>query len=178
MPNTIFNIPLLSYLLRLLSLLLLKALGWQVEGKLPAERKFVLIAAPHTSNWDAFYMIMVSFVFRVNLYWMGKHTLFKSPFGFLTRFVGGIPIDRSTSSGMVEQSVQVLKDSSTMVLAIPPEGTRKKVPYWKTGFYQIAHQANPGQRHRPAYSALRHRRSRRRRKFYFLWPAGYEFPGR
>ncbi len=138
MPNTIFNIPLLSHLLRFLSLIVLKALGWRVEGKLPAAGKFVLIAAPHTSNWDGFYMIMVAFVFRVNLYWMGKHTLFKSPFGSLTRFVGGIPINRSTASGMVEQSIRVLKDSSDVVLAIPPEGTRKKVPYWKTGFYHIA----------------------------------------
>ena len=138
MPNTIFNIPLLSHLLRFLSLIVIKALGWRVEGKLPAAGKFVLIAAPHTSNWDGFYMIMVAFVFRVNLYWMGKHTLFKSPFGSLTRFVGGIPINRSTASGMVEQSIRVLKDSSDVVLAIPPEGTRKKVPYWKTGFYHIA----------------------------------------
>ncbi len=138
MQNTIFNIPLLSHLLRLISLLLLKVLGWRLEGKLPAAKKFVLIAAPHTSNWDAFYMIMVAFVFRINLYWMGKHTLFKSPFGFLTRFLGGIPINRSASFGMVEQSVQIIKDSSDVVLAIPPEGTRKKVPYWKSGFYHIA----------------------------------------
>ena len=138
MQNTIFNTPLLSHLLRLLSLILLKVLGWRVEGEHPAARKFVLIAAPHTSNWDAFYMIMVAFVFRVNLYWMGKHTLFKIPFGFLTRFLGGVPINRSASSGMVEQSIQVLKDSSDIVLAIPPEGTRKKVPYWKSGFYHIA----------------------------------------
>jgi len=138
MPNTIFNIPVLSDLLRLLSLFLLKILGWRVEGKLPTARKFVLIAAPHTSNWDAFFMMMVAFVFRVNLYWMGKHTLFKSPFGFLTRFIGGIPIDRSAAFGMVEQSIIVLKNSSDMVLAIPPEGTREKVSYWKTGFYHIA----------------------------------------
>jgi 1-acyl-sn-glycerol-3-phosphate acyltransferase len=138
MQRTIFNTPLLSHLLRLLSLLLLKVLGWRIEGEQPAERKFVLIAAPHTSNWDAFYMIMVAFVFRINLYWMGKHTLFKGPFGVFSRFLGGIPINRSASFGMVDQSVKFLKNSSDIVLAIPPEGTRKKVPYWKSGFYHIA----------------------------------------
>jgi len=141
MARTIFNISLIRNPLRLLSLVLLKILGWQVQGELPGTRKFVMIAAPHTSNWDAFYMMMVAFVFRVNLYWMGKHTLFKPPFGFLTRFVGGVPIDRRASLGMVEQSAQVLKDASEMVLAVPPEGSRSNVSYWKTGFYYIAHQA-------------------------------------
>jgi 1-acyl-sn-glycerol-3-phosphate acyltransferase len=141
MSKTIFNISLIRNPLRLLSLVLLKILGWQLQGELPATRKFVMIAAPHTSNWDAFYMIMVSFVFRINLYWMGKHTLFKPPFGFLTRFIGGVPIDRRASLGMVEQSALVLKNASEMVLAVPPEGSRSNVTYWKTGFYYIAHQA-------------------------------------
>jgi len=138
MKTTVFNFPILRGLLRGLSLILLKLLGWCIEGNLPDTRKFVLIAAPHTSNWDAFYMIMVAFIFRVNLYWMGKHNLFKPPFGFLIRFLGGIPIDRSTSSDTVKQSISVINEASDIALAIPPEGSRKKVSYWKTGFYYIA----------------------------------------
>ncbi|HUT44328.1 MAG TPA: lysophospholipid acyltransferase family protein [Desulfobacterales bacterium] len=138
MKTTAFNFPILRGLLRGLSLILLKLLGWRIEGNLPDTRKFVLIAAPHTSNWEAFYMIMVAFVFRVNLYWMGKHTLFKPPLGFLTRFLGGIPIDRSTSSDTVKQSISVINEASDIVLAVPPEGSRTKVSYWKTGFYYIA----------------------------------------
>jgi len=138
MSISIFNVPLLSGLLRLLSRMLLKVLGWKVEGTLPQSRKFVLIAAPHTSNWDAFYMIMVAFSFRVNLRWLGKHTLFKPPFGFLARFAGGLPIERSESHGNVKQAVDILNRSREIVLAVPPEGSRRNVSYWKTGFYYIA----------------------------------------
>lgn len=138
MSNTIFNTPILSNVLRTVSRILLKILGWKVEGTLPETRKFVLIAAPHTSNWDAFYMIMVAFLYRVNLRWLGKHTLFKPPIGFLFRFAGGLPIDRSGSLGKVKQSVDIMNRSQAMVLAVPPEGSRKNVSYWKTGFYYIA----------------------------------------
>ena len=142
MSITIFNTPVLSNLLRVVSRILLKTLGWKVEGRLPQSRKFVLIAAPHTSNWDAFYMIMVAFLFRVNLYWLGKHTLFNSPIGLLFRFAGGLPIDRSTPHGKVNQSIEIIKHSQRMVLAVPPEGSRKNVSYWKTGFYYIAEGAS------------------------------------
>lgn len=139
MKITVFNFPILRGLLRGLSLILLKLLGWRIEGNLPDDtRKFVLIAAPHTSNWDGFYMIMVAFVFRVNLCWMGKRSLFKPPFGFLTRFLGGIPVARSTSLGTTKQSISVINEASDIALAVPPEGARKKVSYWKTGFYYIA----------------------------------------
>ncbi|MBU2648931.1 lysophospholipid acyltransferase family protein [bacterium] len=138
MPHTIFNTSVLNTLLRMMSLILLRILGWRIDGNLPETRKFVLIAAPHTSNWDAFYMSMVALVFRVNLYWMGKNTLFRGPVGFVTRFLGGIPIDRSMASGVVAQSIRVLKEIPEMVLAVPPEGSRKKVSHWKSGFYHIA----------------------------------------
>lgn len=118
--------------------MLLKFLGWRVEGRLPETPRFVLIAAPHTSNWDGFYMILAAFVFRINLYWMGKHTLFKFPFGFLTGFIGGIPINRSKSSNTVKQTISAINDASNIVMAVSPEGTRKKVHYWRTGFYHIA----------------------------------------
>jgi 1-acyl-sn-glycerol-3-phosphate acyltransferase len=135
---TIFNTPILSDVLRAMSRGLLKLLGWRVEGTLPDTKKFVLIAAPHTSNWDAFYMIMVAFVFRVNLHWMGKASLFDPPQGFLMRFFGGISVGRSKDVSTVDKAIRVIDDASDLVLAVPPEGSRQKVRYWKTGFYYIA----------------------------------------
>ena len=138
MKITIFNAPILRDLLRGLSLILLRLLGWRVEGRLPDARKFVLIAAPHTSNWDAFYMIMVAFLFRANLHWMGKSSLFYPPYGFLMRFIGGVSVGSLRGSDTVKNSIRVIDEASDIVLAVPPEGHRLKVRYWKTGFYYIA----------------------------------------
>lgn len=139
---TIFNFPILKDVLRVLSIIILKIAGWQIEGQPPDVPKFVLIAAPHTSNWDGFYMILVAFTYRRNLHWMGKRSLFRPPFGIFMRFFGGIPIGRSIDSDTVSQSISVINNASHIVLAVPPEGSRKKVTYWKTGFYYIAQGAN------------------------------------
>ena len=135
---TIFNTPVVREVLCGMSWVLLKLLGWRVEGTLPKSRRFVLIAAPHTSNWDAFYMIMVAFVFRVNLRWVGKPSLFSFPLGIFMRFIGGIPVGHSHGEHTVDKGVEVIKDMPEIVLAIPPEGSRAKVRYWKTGFYYVA----------------------------------------
>ncbi|MEM9616384.1 MAG: lysophospholipid acyltransferase family protein [Pseudomonadota bacterium] len=115
--------------------------GWKVEGELPEGKKFVVIAAPHTSNWDLPFMLGVALHFRTRLHWMGKDTLFKPPFGWLMRALGGIPIDRSKANDVVSQMVTVFNDADRLAVAIPPEGTRSKTRYWKTGFYNIAHGA-------------------------------------
>jgi len=116
----------------------LKLLGWQVSGELPALNKFVVIAAHHTSNWDFIVLLAVKFKLYFHPRWFGKHTLFRFPFGGLLRRLGGVPIRRHLKQGMVEQAVEEFNNRQQFVLAITPEGTRKKVERWKMGFYHIA----------------------------------------
>ncbi len=143
MHHTIFDTPVVNTLLRGFSLAFLRLTGWKVEGSLPAHaRKCVLIAAPHTSNWDLPYTLMVAFALRLNVYWMGKQSLFKPPYAGLMRWLGGIAVNREQASNLVDASAQALLAAQGPVqLVVPPEGTRSKTRYWKTGFYYIARQA-------------------------------------
>ena len=143
MHHTLFDTPVVNTVLRAGSLAFLKLRGWTVEGALPPEaRKAVLIAAPHTSNWDLPYTLMVAFALRLNIYWMGKASLFRWPFGPVMRWLGGIPVDRARSRNLVAASAQAIVDADGPVqLVVPPEGTRDKTRHWKTGFYFIALQA-------------------------------------
>ena len=143
MHRTIFTTPGVNSVLRVLSAAFLRAKGWTLQGQLPADQpKCVLIAAPHTSNWDLPYTLMVAFALRVDIYWMGKRSLFRWPFGALMRWLGGIPVDRSTSSNLVAASAQALRAADGRIaLVVPPEGTRSKTRHWKSGFYWIAHAA-------------------------------------
>ena len=140
MHRTIFTTPGLSTVLRGVSLAWLKLAGWTVQGELPPEaRKSVFIAAPHTSNWDLPYTLFASFALRLTPYWIGKASIFKFPFGGLMRWLGGIPVDRSKSNNLVAASAEALVNADGPVqLIVPPEGTRSKTIYWKTGFYWIA----------------------------------------
>jgi 1-acyl-sn-glycerol-3-phosphate acyltransferase len=140
MHRTIFTTPVANTLLRGLSLAFLKLTGWRVEGSLPPDcPKCVLIAAPHTSNWDLPYTLIVGFALRLNLYWMGKESIFRPPFGGVMRWLGGISVDREKSTNLVAASVEALRAADGKVqLTVPPEGTRSKTRYWKTGFYHIA----------------------------------------
>jgi 1-acyl-sn-glycerol-3-phosphate acyltransferase len=112
--------------------------GWKVRGAALTHRKFVLIAAPHTSNWDLPFMLATAYVMRVRISWLGKHTIFAPPFGWLLRKLGGIPVDRRAPQSLVAQLAEKFKSSDDLVLAVPPEGTRSKVGTWKSGFYHIA----------------------------------------
>ncbi|MFN7643424.1 MAG: lysophospholipid acyltransferase family protein [Burkholderiales bacterium] len=143
MHRTLFDTPIVNTLLRALSRSFLSLNGWKVEGSLPVEaRKCVLIAAPHTSNWDLPYTLMVAFVLNLNIYWMGKHSLFAFPFGPVMRWLGGIAVDRSRSTNLVSASAMALKAADGPVqLVVPPEGTRGRTAHWKTGFYYIALEA-------------------------------------
>ena len=143
MQRTIFDTPVLNSLLRGLSVGFLKLNGWTVEGALPLQaRKSVFIAAPHTSNWDLPYTLMVAFALRLNIYWMGKASLFRFPFGPLMRWLGGIAVVRERSGNLVAASAQAIVDADgPLQLVVPPEGTRGKTRHWKTGFYFIAQQA-------------------------------------
>lgn len=116
----------------------LARLGWRVEGTLPNVSKAVLIVAPHTTNWDFAVGIAAKFALGLRASWLGKHTLFRAPFGGLMRWLGGIPVDRSRANDVVAQSVQRFAEVERIVLGVTPEGTRKAVPRWKTGFYHIA----------------------------------------
>ncbi|GAA4355390.1 lysophospholipid acyltransferase family protein [Kangiella marina] len=120
---------------------LLRLFGWKVVGKLPKVDKCVLIFAPHTSNWDFVLMLMTRFCFKMDVAYLGKHTLFKPPLGWFFRWVGGIPVERSTKSNVVKQVVSQISERDKVQLALAPEGTRSKKPYWKSGFYHIAVQA-------------------------------------
>jgi 1-acyl-sn-glycerol-3-phosphate acyltransferase len=140
MHRTIFSTPLINTLLRVFSVTYLRLAGWQVKGALPAQaQKSVLIAAPHTSNWDLPYTLMVAFALRLNIYWMGKASIFRFPFGPVMRWLGGIAVDRSKTNNLVIASAQAIQDAvGPLQLIVPPEGTRSKTRYWKTGFYHIA----------------------------------------
>jgi 1-acyl-sn-glycerol-3-phosphate acyltransferase len=120
--------------------LFLRVTGWAPEGDAPPER-CVLIAAPHTSNWDLAYLLALTWVVGVRVSWMGKHTLFRGPMGPVMRAVGGIPVRRDRRSDLVAQMAAAFAQSSSLVLTVPAEGTRAYAPRWKSGFYRIAQAA-------------------------------------
>jgi len=136
--RTVFSTPIITPCLRCLSIVLLKLIGWKAVGRPIENARFVLIGAPHTSNWDFPLMIMVVLKLRLRVYWMGKSSLFPFPVGWFMRWLGGIPVDRSRAQNLVDQTVAQYKSNPEMIVLVPPEGTRSKVKEWKTGFYRIA----------------------------------------
>jgi len=115
--------------------------GWEVIGEVPADKKFILLGAHHTSNWDFPFGLCAIFIFRLKASWMGKDTLFKWPLGFFMRSLGGIAIDRRSHHGVVEQTAEQFKNAEQLVIMLAADGTRKKMQCWKSGFYWIAHKA-------------------------------------
>ena len=138
MKNTIFTTPVISQLLRFLSNSIMRLIGWKVEGTLPNLPKYLIIGAPHTSNWDFLLFLATIFHLKVDARYMGKAELFRGPFGWFFYWCGGIPVDRKKSQGLVEQMVEACNNSDKFILTIAPEGTRHKVKEWKRGFYHIA----------------------------------------
>lgn len=124
-----------------ISRFILKIFGWQVINELPDAKKYVLIAAPHTSNWDFPLGLLVKFSQKIKLNYLGKGALFKPPFGWFFRALGGIPVYRKQKLNMVDQMVKEFNNREHMILAMSPEGTRSHLDYWKSGFYHIAHKA-------------------------------------
>jgi 1-acyl-sn-glycerol-3-phosphate acyltransferase len=123
---------------RAIARLMMLASGWRFEGALPNLKQFVMIVAPHTSNWDFPVGIMAMFALDVRATFLGKDTLFNAPFGFIFRWMGGVPVDRQSSNNVVEQTIGYLEKRDRMILALSPEGTRRKIPRWRTGFYWVA----------------------------------------
>ena len=121
----------------------LRALGWRAVGEFPRSgcERCVLIAAPHTSNWDLPFMIAFAMAFELHISWMGKSTLFRAPFGGFMRWLGGIPVRREDRHRKVEEMARWFASRESAVLAIAPEGTRFRAPHWKSGFYWIAKRA-------------------------------------
>ena len=117
-------------------------IGWKIEGEEPNLAKYVLIVAPHTSNWDLPLCITGSCVIRIRGSWLAKHTVFWWPLGAILRYFGGIPLDRSRPHHIVAQAMEEFTKRDKLILALAPEGTRAKTEYWKSGFYYIAHKAN------------------------------------
>ena len=121
---------------------ILKLYGWKVNVILPEEKKFILIGAPHTSNWDFPIALLTFWTLDLRIFWVGKSQLFRGPLYYIFTALGGIPVDRSSSHGFIEQLAEKFRQTEEMVLTIAPEGTRSKTKYWKSGFYYIAQAAN------------------------------------
>jgi len=122
--------------------LILRLIGWRIVGTPPAVPKYVIIAAPHTSNWDFPLMLAATVALGIKVSWIGKDTLFKAPFGGLMRALGGIPVDRSSPHNVVEQIARVFARTGKLIVLITPEGTREYTSHWKSGFYYIARAAD------------------------------------
>ena len=135
---TIFNTPVIKTAAHWLARLILKILGWKMQGELPYVKKYVMIAVPHTSNWDFFYGLLMILYFKNEVYWMGKKQIFRFPFGGIMKWFGGIPVDRSRSNNLVQSTIDEFNRRDSLIVVIPPEGSRSKVDSWRTGFYYIA----------------------------------------
>ena len=120
---------------------ILRLFGWEVEDRLPDTPRYVTIGAPHTSNWDFPVAILTMWAIGLDGRWVGKHTLFRPPFGWIMRKLGGVPLNRDTTQDFVSQMVERFRELDEFVLVIAPEGTRSHTPHWRTGFYWIAHGA-------------------------------------
>jgi len=142
MDEPLSKVPLANRLLYWFAISLFKVAGWRTEGKLPDIPKYVIIAT-HTSNWDLIVGLtgwsILSYGFSMTkLSWMGKAEVFRGPLGAFLKWIGGIPIERRARHSAVEQSIQAFRSREKLAMAIAPEGTRKRVTHWKTGFYHIA----------------------------------------
>lgn len=115
--------------------------GWRIEGEFPDLERFVIIVAPHSSAWDAFWGIAGMLALGVRITFMAKAEAFRGPLGWLLRRIGGVPVDRQQAQGAVEQAVARLHMPGPTWFLLAPEGTRKRVEHWKSGFWHIASNA-------------------------------------
>ena len=116
----------------------LRCAGWRVVGTAPKIPRCVLVFAPHTSNWDFPLLLLARSALGLRASYLGKHTLFRPPFGWVFRLLGGIPVERGESHHLVSQIAAEFEARPHLWLAMAPEGTRKKTDHWKSGFYRIA----------------------------------------
>lgn len=116
----------------------MKVIGWRAVDRSEGQKKYILIAVPHTSNWDFPMFLLITLAMDLKTYWLGKHTLFRWPFRGVFRWLGGISVDRTKSTNMVQQCIDHFDSTSNLIIVNAPEGTRSRVNKWKTGFYHIA----------------------------------------
>ena len=139
MRYTLFSTPILSPILRFLSKIILKLIRWRVTGALPeGQKKYVLIVAPHTSNWDFFLFVLAVSVLRFQPSVLIKSTLFVGPLGWFLRYCGAIPVNRTQATSLVNYIAGLYHQRDEFVLIITPEGTRSANPRWKLGFHHVA----------------------------------------
>ena len=127
-----------SRLVRRLLILLYRWKGWQIEGQRPDARKFVIVGAPHTSNWDFIFFIGATNQLGIRPSFMGKSSLFKWPMTDFMLDMGGVPVDRTIRANYVEQVVKAFDEADDLALVIAPEGSRTFKGDWRSGFYHIA----------------------------------------
>ncbi len=127
-----------NWLTRSLARGLLRLAGWTAAGQLPNLPKFVIVGGPHTSNWDGVLAVLYLFATGLDFKWMVKSDIFVPIAAPILRWMGGVPVDRKSPVGIVEQAVEQFTSRPQFLLAITPEGTRRRVERWKTGFYRIA----------------------------------------
>ena len=139
------RMPTLSWQRRLLrrpARWLIRLLGWRIGPTPPPPiPSYVMVGAPHTSNWDSFFALTLTVALGIKINFLMKHTLLNGPAGPILRALGGIPVDRTSSMDMTQQILDAFARDPDLILAIAPEGTRSHVSFWKAGFYEIAEQA-------------------------------------
>jgi len=128
-------------MLKKISQFILSALGWQLDAQLPTEKKYVMLGAFHTSNWDFPIGILGMWALGLKASWVGKHTLFRGLPGPIFKLMGGIPVDRTIHTGFIQHIAELYQSREQMALTIAAEGTRSRTEHWKTGFYFIALEA-------------------------------------
>ena len=126
---------------RAFAALVFRLIGWTPQPYVDVPDKCVIIGYPHTSNWDLVLLQLAAMYYGQHLNWLGKKQIFAPGIGWLMRRLGGIPVDRSAPQGLVRQVSDEIRKARKVRLVIPPEGTRSKVDYWKSGFYRIAMEA-------------------------------------
>jgi 1-acyl-sn-glycerol-3-phosphate acyltransferase len=125
-------------LLRAFGRVAMRAGGWRLEGAIPNLPKLMFVVAPHTSNWDFVIAILAVFAMGLRPTFLGKHTLFRWPLGLLMRWLGGVPVFRHAPRNVVDQTVDHINRVDKVALGLSPEGTRKKLAAWRTGFHYVA----------------------------------------
>lgn len=132
----------MKHMKKMIARLVLWLGGWEIGGTPPTAPRCVLIAFPHTSNWDFIWTLAFAWALDVQISWMGKEEMFRWPFGGIMRALGGVPVRRKSRANQVDQLVERLRGATRLTLVVPAEGTRHWVPRWRSGFYHIARAAD------------------------------------
>jgi 1-acyl-sn-glycerol-3-phosphate acyltransferase len=127
-----------SRVTRYIARVMLSASGWKVSGSIPNEERLIIVAAPHTSNWDWVLAMLTILALNANIRWIGKSSIFKTGFAWFFQWLGGIPVDRDNPSSLIERVKDIVSKEKGLMIGVAPEGSRQKVDRWKTGFLRIA----------------------------------------